>query len=177
MRVSDNRYSRDRLRLDLALRFIGHEARTRTIRAWTGLTDDRIRKLYRSYFHQPGRLVVRPRGKSPRQSAFFTRSPRLKQETALLASLCCLLGAVPRRAAPRAALTPCVAQGELLCQAFEAYRTLVPSAGITFEHMIFLVSSLTRGDELELAGCAECGALLVVDKMALREALCTCCTS
>jgi hypothetical protein len=45
MRVSDDRYSRDRLRLDLALRFIRHEARTRTIRAWTGLTDDRIRKV------------------------------------------------------------------------------------------------------------------------------------
>jgi hypothetical protein len=42
MRISDDRYSRDRLRLDLALRFIHHEARTHTIRAWTGLTDDRI---------------------------------------------------------------------------------------------------------------------------------------
>mgnify|MGYP000532382387 CR=1 FL=1 len=49
MRVSDDRYSRDRQRIDLALRFIHHEARTRTIRIWTGLTDDRIRKLYRSY--------------------------------------------------------------------------------------------------------------------------------
>ena len=29
--------------------FIRHEARTHTIRAWTGLSDDRIRKLYRSY--------------------------------------------------------------------------------------------------------------------------------
>jgi hypothetical protein len=45
MRISDDRYSRDRLRLDLALRFIHHEARTHTIRAWTGLTDDRIRKV------------------------------------------------------------------------------------------------------------------------------------
>jgi hypothetical protein len=46
MRISDDRYSRDRQRFDLALRFIQHEARTRTIRIWTGLTDDRIRKLY-----------------------------------------------------------------------------------------------------------------------------------
>lgn len=45
MRVSDDRYSRDRQRFDLALRFIHHEARTRTIRVWTGLTDDRIRKV------------------------------------------------------------------------------------------------------------------------------------
>ena len=47
MRITDDRYTRDRLRLDLALRLIRHEARTRTIRNWTGLTDDRIRKLYR----------------------------------------------------------------------------------------------------------------------------------
>jgi len=54
MRISDDRYSRDRQRLDLALRFIHHEARTRTIRVWTGLTDDRIRKLYRSYVAADG---------------------------------------------------------------------------------------------------------------------------
>jgi hypothetical protein len=45
MRISDDRYNRERLSLDLALRFLCHEARTQTIRTWTGLTDDRIRKL------------------------------------------------------------------------------------------------------------------------------------
>ena len=98
MRISDDRYSRDRLRLDLALRFIGHEARTRTIRTWTGLTDDRIRKLYRSYFDRSGATgISRPRGRSPGLASFFIRSPRLKQEAAVLASLCSLLGALPPR--------------------------------------------------------------------------------
>jgi hypothetical protein len=46
MRISENRYERDRQRLELALRFLTHEARTQTIRVWTGLSDDRIRKLY-----------------------------------------------------------------------------------------------------------------------------------
>ena len=36
MRITDDRYCRDRLRFDLALRLIGHEARTHTTRA--GLT-------------------------------------------------------------------------------------------------------------------------------------------
>ena len=66
MRISDDRYSRDRLRLDLALRFIHHEARTHTIRAWTGLTDDRIRKLYRTYLHEADGAGGRA---SPRQIA------------------------------------------------------------------------------------------------------------
>ena len=75
MRISDDRYNRDRLRLDLALRFMRHEARTHTIRKWTGLTDDRIRKLYRSYFSiaQP---VPRHRGKSPRAGRASSRARR-----------------------------------------------------------------------------------------------------
>src|ERR1700743_3113902 len=100
MRISDNRYSRDRFRLDLACRFIRHEARTHTIRAWTGLSDDRIRKLYRHYSDEHGNAVSRPRGKSPQQAALFTRSPKLKEESSLLASLCSLLGALPRAGAP-----------------------------------------------------------------------------
>ena len=84
MRISDDRYSRDRLRLDLALRFIHHEARTHTIRAWTGLTDDRIRKLYRTYLCEAGGTrVARHRGKSPRQAAYFTRSLRMRREAAV----------------------------------------------------------------------------------------------
>ena len=45
MRVSDDRYSRDLHRMDLARRMIRLEARTFTIRQWTGLSDDRIRKV------------------------------------------------------------------------------------------------------------------------------------
>jgi hypothetical protein len=56
MRVSDDRYTRDRQRLDLALRLIRHEARTFTIRQWTGLSDDRIRKLWICYLSQRHRL-------------------------------------------------------------------------------------------------------------------------
>ncbi|MEP7313610.1 MAG: hypothetical protein ABI859_13575, partial [Pseudomonadota bacterium] len=127
MRISDDRYSRDRLRFDLALRFIQHEARTRTIRVWTGLTDDRIRKLYRSYLaDDAGSTVTRHRGKSPQQVAFFTRSPRMRQETAVLASVCYLLGVMPaNRVADAQRSLPGVQRGTALCEAFETYRRLV----------------------------------------------------
>jgi hypothetical protein len=49
MRITDCRYDRDRLRLEVACRLIAHEARTQTIRHCTGLSGDRIRKLYRHY--------------------------------------------------------------------------------------------------------------------------------
>jgi len=177
MRISDNRYSRDRFRLDLAFRFIRHEARTQTIRAWTGLSDDRIRKLYRSYLNEPGFAVGRPRGKSPQQSAFFTRSPKLKEESSFLASVCSLLGMLPQAGTNvnQKALAN-VPRGELLCQAFEVYQQLMPSHGISFEHAVFLVASLVRGDELALSNCRGCGALIVLDRAAIGASSCLHCS-
>jgi hypothetical protein len=167
MRVSDDRYDRDRMRLDLALRFMRHEARTHTIRKWTGLTDDRIRKLYRSYFMDASRHVTRHRGKSPQQASFFMRSPRIQQETSVLASLYCLLGVMPSNfVVDTTHPIPGVARGERLCQAFEAYCALVPSSQISFEHAVLLVNALARGDELKISGCTDCGGLAVVDSLA-----------
>src|SRR4051812_43297471 len=150
MRISDDRYSRDRLRLDLALRFIHHEARTHTIRAWTGLTDDRIRKLYRTYlFEAGGAKVARHRGKSPRQAAFFTRSLRMRRESAVFASVSSLFGLITRQTitvstaavSPTVTRTPepagpTVARGALLCEAFEAYTALMGDSQISFEHAV-----------------------------------------
>jgi hypothetical protein len=187
MRISDDRYSRERARMELALRFLCHEARTQTIRAWTGLSDDRIRKLYRSYMSQVRRFLPRHRGKSPHQVAYFTRSLRLQEETAVLASLLSLLGAMPAAATAAGAgaadvaevpgSLPALARGELLCQAFEAFRLFVPSAQISFEHAVFLAAALARGDQLRLGGCCDCGCLMVTERFPLREARCQHCTS
>lgn len=184
MRISDDRYSRDRLRLDLALRFIHHEARTHTIRAWTGLTDDRIRKLYRTYLQEAdGSGVARHRGKSPRQAAFFTRSMRMRREAAVFASVSSLFGLIT----PQSILlerspgrddggTPGVVRGALLCEAFEAYRALVGEPRISFEHAVFLLGALHAGDELRVAHCRECRGVLVTDRLMLRTPVCNECT-
>jgi hypothetical protein len=206
MRISDDRYSRDRLRLDLALRFIHHEARTHTIRAWTGLTDDRIRKLYRTYLHEAGGAkVARHRGKSPRQAAFFTRSQRMRRESAVFASVSSLFGLITPQtitvsqravsqgagshaavsnvsgtasAAPREnAATPTVARGALLCEAFEAYTALIGESQISFEHAVFLLSALLAGDELRMAHCRDCTGVLVTDRLALRVPVCNECAA
>jgi len=184
MRISDDRYSRDRLRLDLALRFIHHEARTHTIRAWTGLTDDRIRKLYRTYLYEAGGMgVARHRGKSPRQAAFFTRSLRMRREAAVFASVSSLYGLItPQsvtvdRALDRAAQpAPTVARGALLCEAFETYRALVGEPQISFEHAVFLLAALLSGDELRVAHCRECSGVLVTDRLTLRTPVCNDCS-
>jgi hypothetical protein len=173
MRISDDRYHRERLRMELALRFLRHEARTQTIRAVTGLSDDRIRKLYRSYLGEARRQMPRHRGKSPHQIAYFTRSLRLQEETVALATPLWLLGVVP------AALEPDVpgslaalARGALLCTAFEAYRLARPAALISFEHAVFLAAALTCGQQLRVCWCGECGGLMVSEPLTLRVKRC-----
>ena len=176
MRISDDRYSRDRLRHDLALRFIHHGARTQTIRAWTGLTDDRIRKLNNDFCVRDLPHAVRPRGRSPRQALFFLRTARLQEEASVLASICALLGVLPPPGPPSDPRTlPGVLRGELLCKAFEGYRQLVPEAHISFEHLVFLVSALVDGEELALANCECCGALTVVARFAFKTNRCPHC--
>jgi Flagellar transcriptional activator (FlhC) len=177
MRISEDRYDRDRQRLELALRFLTHEARTQTIRHWTGLSDDRIRKLYRSYLGRAACYVPRHRGKSPHQAAYFTRSLRIQQETAVLASFFALNGLVPADPSPAAAAAlPDIPRGNSLCAAFESYATLVPTASISFEYAVFLAECLARGDQLRLGRCCECGGMIVVERFPIRDKRCQHCT-
>lgn len=178
MRIYDNRYNRERLRFHVALRFIRLEARTHTIRLWTGLTDDRIRKLYRSYLaDSQEHALPRHRGKSPQRVAVFLRSARMRQQVAVLASLCRLLGALPERpVAANATTLPGLSRGELLCQAYEIYRSLMPEPMLGFEHAVFLLTTLARGDELTCGACRDCNAVVVVDRWSLRPARCALCS-
>jgi hypothetical protein len=178
MRVSDDRYTRDRQRLDLALRLIRHEARTFTIRQWTGLSDDRIRKLYRSYvMNLDAGSVARHRGKSPRQAAFFFKNTELNFQSAQLASLyviCGLLRGSDAGLEPRYRVGS-LESGTLLCQAYEAYRELHAPAKISFEHAWFLLLALARRDEVGISRCAICGGLRLRDLLAKHKFDCGTC--
>ena len=175
MRVSDDRYTRDRQKFDLAVRLIRHEARTYTIRQWTGLSDDRIRKLYRSYVMSgETQSVTRHRGRSPRQAAFFFRNPEMNFHAAQLASLFLMYGLVgrgERGLEPRYHLGS-LDSGALLCRAYEAYREMHKPASISFEHAWFLLLALARHDEVGVARCTNCGALRVRDLLARRKLTC-----
>jgi Flagellar transcriptional activator (FlhC) len=175
MRVSDDRYTRDRQKFDLALRLIRHEARTFTIRQWTGLSDDRIRKLYRSYvLNGDAREVTRHRGKSPRQAAFFFKSTELNFQAAQLASLFVMYGLVGgtlRGLEPHYRLGS-LESGALLCRAYEAYLELHAPASISFEHAWFLLLALARHDEVGIARCAVCGGVRVHDLLAKHRFAC-----
>ncbi len=165
MRITDDRYTRDLERLNLAVRMIRHEARTQTIRTWTGLTDDRIRKLYRTYVAFQGADVKRHRGRSPRQTAFFLRNLETRREAAGLAGLFALLGLLHGAAQDRrpGGTLAMLRWGELFCRAYETHVALHRSHRITFEHACHLLHVLERNAELGLDECPDCGALVVVD--------------
>jgi hypothetical protein len=175
MRVSDDRYTRDRQRLDLALRLIRHEARTFTIRQWTGLSDDRIRKLYKSYCQSgPAAVVTRHRGKSPRQAAFFFRNPDVTFHAAQLASLYLIYGLVGATGGGLESRyrIGSLESGTLLCQAYEAYLELHAPVSISFEHAWFLLLALARCDEVGMARCETCGGLRLRDLLARHKQTC-----
>lgn len=180
MRVSDDRYTRDRLRLDLAQRLIHHEARTFTIRQWTGLSDDRIRKLYREYAAHSGvRTVRRHRGKSPRQAAYFFRYSELNFQATQLASLYLMFGLLAGSASGMEShyKLGSLEGGALLCHAFETYFELHTPALISFEHAWFLLLALARGDELRMARCTACAGLQLMDLLSRRKPACGNCAA
>jgi hypothetical protein len=178
MRITDDRYTRDRLRFDLALRLIRHQARTHTIRRWTGLSDDRIRKLYRSYVAEAGRRDLRRhRGMSPQQSAFFLRNAEIRREAGSLASLYCILGLFGRDTASVPGSMDCLRFGETLCEAYETFLSLNERPHISFEHACHLFRALEVQTDIGLDHCTGCGSLLVVMRYAERKRACDFCSS
>lgn len=179
MRVTDHRYLAELDKFDLAVRMIQHEARTGTIRACTGFSEDRIRKIYGAYFKgRPGATVRRKRGKSPRRIGQFVNSAPRQLEATVLAGLFLLCEAGELGSGGRLERAPGadrVTLGQRLCQAFEAYRGLHPEPRLSFEWAWNLYHSLVDSRELYLATCDLCCGPYVQDAYALDYRHCPFC--
>ena len=173
MHISNERYFLDRERHDLALRMIRHEARTCTIRSCTGLTDDRIRRLYKTYASHPHAAPLRRRrGKSPRQPAYFVRNPRAQYESSLLACTFASLGLLQaqHRDEPGS-----ICFGELFCDAYETHLQLLTDAEISFEHAWFLLHLLVRRTGLRVTRCRRCDSQYLSDPVHAARRSCPVC--
>ncbi|MEM6638453.1 MAG: hypothetical protein AAF610_00985 [Pseudomonadota bacterium] len=177
---TQSRYQRERSQLELALEMIAFEARTRTIRCCTGLSDDRIRKLYTVYFKhdERGVSVRRQRGKSPRRVDVFFQSSSKQMEATTLALLMVHYGVFAagvdgrlRLALPRNS----VGFGRRLCRVYALFRTLYPEHSLSFEQAWSLCLALDRGDELALARCLDCDGQFVHDLLSAERSICSCC--
>ncbi len=138
-----------------------------------------FKKLYRSYVVDQGaQLVLRHRGKSPRQAAFFFRNAELNFQATQLASLFVVYGLLRGTALglESAYRVGSLESGALLCQAYEAYGELHVPASISFEHAWFLLLALARRDELAILRCVVCGGVWLRDLLARRNQGCGNCS-
>jgi len=172
MQISNDCYFLDRQRHDLALRMIRHEARTCTIRVCTGLTDDRIRRLYKTFTRHEAHIEVRRhRGKSPRQVSYFTRSIRMQFEASCLGNVFAAFDLLQRQEADDASLE----YGERFCDAYETHRQLVQGPRISFEHAWFLLHLLSRGALLRASRCRHCSSRYLRDQFSAVRKRCPFC--
>jgi Flagellar transcriptional activator (FlhC) len=175
MHISNDRYFRERQRHDLALRMIRHEARTCTIKVCTGLTDDRIRRLCKTYeIHATATPMRRHRGKAPRQLAFFTRNAQLQFESTCLTSVFCAFGLLKSHGHPHREEVS-IEYGSVFCDAFETHRQLARTSAITFEHAWFLLQQLNEGHALKLTRCRHCQGQFLRDPVNAAAVTCPTC--
>lgn len=179
MRLTDDRYASERSQFELALRMIGHEARTKTIRDCTGLSDDRIRKLYATYFRNPGIAgIKRRRGKSPRQITRFVKNPQHQLQATTLVALYAaglLLRIDKHHRVYSCWPRPDVEFGHRVCRAFENYLLLHTEPVLSFEWAWSLLQNISYNDELYLAICRGCRSPYVQDAYALDLKTCPAC--
>lgn len=179
MRLTDDRYSGEKSQFELALRMIRHEARTRTIRECTGLSDDRIRKVYATYFRDSGKCEIkRRRGKSPQQITRFVKNSQNQIQATTLVTLFC--AGLLIRIDDDASVHPCwprpsVELGHRLCRAYENFLQLHKNPQLNFEWTWNLLQSISYSDELYLASCKHCATLYVQDAYALNTGSCPTC--
>jgi len=179
MRLTDDRYAAERSQFELALRMIRHEARTRTIRECTGLSDDRIRKLYTTYFRNTGAVDVRRRrGKSPRQVTRFVKNPENQLQSTTLVALYC--SGLLLRVDGHNNVSPCwprpdVEFGHRICRAYETYLLLHEDADLSFEWAWSLLQNVSKNDELFLSVCSGCRTSYIQDTYALDHRTCPSC--
>lgn len=173
MRVSEDRYTRDLRRIQLAHRLIRHDVRTYWIRAFTRFTEGRIRNLLRSYGLASGG-VHRRRGSPPRLYTKFM-TPKNHSEASALAGIALLWHLVPEEPVldPWRTL-PSLDLGEELCEAFELFRLMIPGATLNLDRFILLVLALAER-QLTVGHCGHCRALILLDPLGVKRRICVHC--
>jgi hypothetical protein len=177
MRGAEPNQGTERERLEVAVRMIGHEARTCTIKTCTGLSDDRIRRLYATHFRDDA-TVRRKRGKSPSRTRVFVKNAMHQCEAGTLVVLFALFDVI------RVSHDGCVENalagsplvlGRQLCFSYETYVALHHVRHLSFERAWSLLHALAGGEELVLMACRECQGLYVHHLLEIDAGRCPCC--
>ena len=179
MRISEERYIRNRRRIDLAWRLLRHDARTSTISRLTGLSCRKIRSLVQSYAGRDrGLEVKRPRGNPPYRVDLLLVSRRQRREASVFAGLCYAQSVfhtkMLREVEPS---SPEIARGERICSSFESLKRRIPESTLTIEHALLVIAALASGDEVELGVCEGCNEFVLIDRLAGAQQRCIHCAT
>jgi len=159
--VTDDRLGGYFRRYQLALRMMTHGARTQTVCRWTGLTTDQLTTQRRRWGFDP---EERRRGPAPTAFHVFFKTRRHRSQAALFASLCHIFGAIPDRTGKAEALRlPGLENGELLCEALEAFREWQPESDLDFEHAVQLATGVVQAEDVTLGECSDCHCSLLIE--------------
>jgi len=166
---TDDPDERDLRRRLLAKRMVSHRARTQTIWQFTGISRHRLETLRMRWGVSS---LDRRRGPSPTSINEFFRNARCHQLATTAALFCQLLDVLPKDGAGSRGRLISLEAGELLCSAYEALHTCFPEAHIEFEQLVLLARALAEGSVLQLGLCQQCGAAILVDRLAALRAVC-----
>jgi len=174
MRLTDHRYAREREYYELGLRLLRHEARTCLIRVCTGLTEDRIRKLHKTYARDRSSAPLRrKRGQAPHEPTIFTRNARAHCEASLLAGILHSL-TLAEMGNGQPHWQPSIVYVQRFCDAYEYFCDCVDDTLFSFEHAWFLMRTLAA-NTLRLTECRHCGAPHLTDDLATTARACPFC--
>jgi hypothetical protein len=157
-------------RYQLAARMVSHGARTQTVCEWSGLTPDQLVTLRRRWGFDS---VGRRRGPAPSALSIFFRSKRHQSEASLFVCLCRIVGATTAHFGAEAAKRlASLENGELLCEAFEAYQDWQPNSELHFERAVQLARAVVQLEAVALVPCTSCHAAMLIDQMGTNEPTC-----
>lgn len=169
--IANGRMERELRRRHLAVRMIGHQARTQTMEAFTGLTRHQLATLRR---RADAPTESRFRGPAPTSFDVFFSCARTRNESAVLAFLYRVSDA-SRFGKLDGSSEAAIERGEQLCEVYERWRTLVPSSQMEFEHLTLLGEGVTREDPISFRHCDDCHAIILVDLLGSQRRRCDHC--
>ena len=171
--VTDDTIGRYFRRLQLAFRLLAHGARAQTVCDWSGLTRDQLITLRRrwGFDADEGR-----RGPAPSSYHIFFRSKRHRTEAALFAGIYRIIrGKTSYDGRDAAKQLSGLENGEMLCEALEAFHEWLPESSLEFEHAVLLAMGVTQTTPIALGHCPGCHAVILVDRQGRVDVNCVFC--
>lgn len=159
-------------RFAVAMRMLRFEARTRTIRLATGLSDEQIRRLY----HHGGIAAAssRHRGRSPSNALQYTRNLAAQLESSIFSSVLVKHGLLKGRR-PRPWLHDGLQYARHFCDAYAEYLRMAHHEALNFDQGWYLARSLAARGELYLQRCPHCISHFVRDTSTVLKNQCPLC--